>query len=446
MLHISDIADISSGCVESNVSPSRCTRRIALIYDAQLPFDRNVMSGVASYLRESGEFNIYIEENPLSGQKLPYLKSWQGDGILADFDDPKVLAAVSRLDVPVVGFGCGWHSPNSLIPYFSSNQSAVADMAADHLLERGFEHFAFCGFSSPANQWSKELQRAFAARLEARGFFCHSYQDSPTNPRHWDSVLSSVGSWVKSLPKPIGILAANDKRARNILEACQFHQLSVPDEVGVIGVDNDELFREFSNPQLTSVEQDAKRIGYEAIALLHRIMAGEVPVQRHYVIPPIGIRIRRSTDVLATDDRLAAKTLMLINSSVAEGAKVMDIVSSLSTSRSRLESHFRAATGSTIYATIRRVRLEQARRLISETSLAIKEIASETGFKSVQHMTTLFRKAFGQTPAKYRKGEASTVSHTAGSGNSKTEVSKSVTISRVDVVRETSSTVWECLP
>jgi LacI family transcriptional regulator len=213
-----------------------------------------------------------------------------------------------------------------------------------------------------------------------------------------------VGSWVQSLPKPVGILAANDKRARDILEACQLHGLRVPENVGVIGVDNDELFRELSHPQLTSVEQDAKGIGYETIALLDRMMAGEMPQRQHFIIAPTGVRVRPSTDVLATDDRLVAKTLTVIKSDASDGISVRDVVNSLAVSRSSLQAHFKAATGRTIHATIRKVQLEQARSLIFNTSVAIKEVAAETGFKSVQHMTTLFRKAFGQTPARYRKG------------------------------------------
>jgi LacI family transcriptional regulator len=183
--------------------------------------------------------------------------------------------------------------------------------------------------------------------------------------------------------------------------------------VGVIGVDNDELFRELSHPQLTSVEQDAKRIGYEAIALLDRMMTGELPTHRHFIVAPIGVRVRRSTDVLASDDRLVAKTLTVIKSDASDGISVRDIVNSLAISRSSLEAHFKAATGCTIHATIRKVQLEQARNLIFNTTFAIKEIAAETGFKSVQHMTTLFRKAFGQTPARYRKGGAPVVQQSA---------------------------------
>jgi LacI family transcriptional regulator len=154
-------------------------------------------------------------------------------------DDPGVAAAGSPSGVPVVGFGGSWHSRNLSVPYFYSNQVAVAEMAADHLLERGLQNFAFCRLApSPVNLWSQERQKAFVTRLQSRGIVCHVYQDLQKMPRHWDSVLNSVGSWVQSLPKPVGILAANDKRARDILEAYQLHGLRVPEDVGVIGVDN----------------------------------------------------------------------------------------------------------------------------------------------------------------------------------------------------------------
>ena len=166
MLDVANLADISPAHLCNPRSRRHAAiRRIALIYDAKLPFDRNVMSGVASYVRESGKFNIYIEENPVSSRKLPYLKSWHGDGILADFDDPGVAAAASRSGVPVVGFGCScWHSRNLSVPYFYSNQSAVADIAAEPFLERRFQHFAFCGLApSPS--------RPFVRRT--RGKLCH---------------------------------------------------------------------------------------------------------------------------------------------------------------------------------------------------------------------------------------------------------------------------------
>jgi LacI family transcriptional regulator len=382
------------------------TRRVALIYDAKLPYDLKVISGIARYAQEGADLNIYIEEDVLKSQRLPDLRSWHGDGILADFDDPGVAAAVSRARLPVVGFGggYGWYSPQSAIPYFFSNQTAVANLAADHLLERGFRHFAYCGlYPTRANLWGEERCRAFAKRVNARGFPCHIYPVVYRTTRQWNSVLASLGTWLKMLPKPVGLMAANDKRARHVLEACRTYGLHVPEEVAVIGVDNDEVLCQLSSPPLSSVEQDAKRIGYEAIALLDRLMGGEKARQRHFFIDPLGVVTRRSTDILAVEDRLVATTLTFIQSAAAKGIRVRDVVNSLAISRSTLETRFKAATGDTINTAIRRSQLQRVRRMIAETNLAMKEIAAVTGFKSVQHMTTSFGKAFGRTPAKYRK-------------------------------------------
>jgi LacI family transcriptional regulator len=382
------------------------TRRVALIYDAKLPYDLKVISGIARYVQEGADLNIYIEEDALKSQRLPDLRSWHGDGILADFDDPGVAAAVSRARLPVVGFGggYGWHSPQSGIPYFFNNQTAVANLAADHLIERGFQQFAYCGlYPTPTNLWGAERCRAFAKRVKARGFPCHIYPVVYRTTRQWNSVLESLGTWLKILPKPVGLMAANDKRARHVLEACHAYGLHVPEEVAVIGVDNDEVLCQLSSPPLSSVEQDARRIGYEAIALLDRLMQGEKARQRQFFIDPLGVVTRRSSDILAVEDRVVARALTFIQSAASKAIRVRDVVNSLAISRSTLETRFKAATGDTIHTTIRRSQLQRVRRMIVETNLPMKEIAAITGFKSVQHMTTSFGRAFGRTPAKYRK-------------------------------------------
>jgi LacI family transcriptional regulator len=382
------------------------TRRVALIYDAKLPYDLKVISGIAHYVQEGADLNIYMEEDALKSQRLPDLRSWRGDGILADFDDPGVAAAVKRAKLPVVGFGggYGWYSRQSAIPYFFNDQTAVANLAADHLIERGFHHFAYCGLPrTPSNLWGEERCNAFAKRVKSRGFSCHIYPVVHRTTRQWTSVLASLGAWLKSLPKPVGLMAANDKRARHVLEACHVYDLQVPEKVAVIGVDNDELLCQLTSPQLSSVEQDAKRLGYEAIALLDRLMGGATVRQRHFFIQPVGVVTRGSTDILAVEDRLVARTITFIQSGASKGIRVRDVASSMAISRSSLETRFKAATGQTIGTAIRKAQLQRAQRMIAETNLAMKEIAAVTGFKSVQHMTTLFGKVFGQTPAKYRK-------------------------------------------
>jgi LacI family transcriptional regulator len=381
-------------------------RHVALIYDGKLPYDMKVMSGVALYLQEGAEFITYTEEDALKNQKLPDLRSWHGDGIIADFDDPKVAAAVLRSKLPVVGFGggFGWYPSKAGIPYFFSNQRKIGKLAAEHLMERGFRNFAYCDSArSATNVWSEERQRSFAASLSERGFSCSIYRPLHKTTRQWNSVLASLGNWLKLLPKPVGVMGANDRRAYHVLEACRAFEIRVPEEVAVLGVDNDEMLCQLSNPALSSVEQGAKQIGYQAAVLLDRMMKGARPRQQRYVIAPVGVVTRKSTDVLAIEDSLAAEAMIFIRSNAQKGINVVDVVNALGMSRSTLEAHFKASMGRSVHEVIRKVQLDRARQLILDTNLAVKEIASNIGFRSVQHMTSLFGRTFGQTPARFRK-------------------------------------------
>jgi LacI family transcriptional regulator len=381
-------------------------RRIVLIYDARRAYDLKVMSGVASYLQENDHCSIYMEQNALKDQRLPNLHSWGGDGIIADFDDPTVAESVTKSRLPVVGFGSGygWYAHRSSIPYFRTNNQAIASMAAEHLLERGLHHFAFCGYAyTPINGWSEEREQAFCKYIKSKGFATDIYRGRHKTTRQWASVQSSLGAWLVSLPKPLGIMAANDTRARHVLETCRAFRLRVPEEVAIIGVDNDDLLCRLSNPALSSIEQGAWRIGYEAAALLDGMMSGKKAARRHIVVDPHGLVTRRSTDVFAVDDPLVANAMTFIQRHAINGIKVPDVVNAVGVSRSGLETRFEKLLGYTVRDAIRQVKLERTRRLISETKLPLKQIAGTTGFKSIQHMTTVFGKAFGYSPAKYRR-------------------------------------------
>lgn len=400
--------------VSEEIGPPKCqgtvterhVRRVALIYDARLPYDLKVMAGVGEYIQHNSRFSIYIEENALKDQRLPDLDAWEGDGIIADFDHPKVADAVMRSRLPTVGFGSGygWYDRKSLIPYFFTNNQSISELAFKHLFERGLRQFAFCGFpATPVNGWSQEREQAFVAIASDHGVSCDIYVGYRSHARKWASLQASLGKWLGSLPKPIGVMAANDYRARQVLEACRAHDIRVPEEVAVVGVDNDELLCMLSTPLLTSIEQGAKRIGYDAAALLDALMGGKTPHQRSFIVDPIGVITRQSTDILATTDSKIIEAMALIREQACSGIKVREVAKALAISRSTLENRFRSALGYSVCTAIRRIQLERARQLTVATRVPLKQVADRTGFRSVQHMTTLFRKCFGKPPARYRK-------------------------------------------
>jgi LacI family transcriptional regulator len=385
---------------------ARSAPRIALIYDARSTYDLKVMEGVAAYLQEGHHYSVFIEENALNDQRLPDLRSWDGDGIIGNFDDPGIALRVTQARLPVVGFGggYGWYVAGSSIPYFYTNNKAIATLTADHLLDRGFKHFAYCGYpKSRVNGWSQERQDAFENYLRKRATSCATLNSFPRSTHNWAALQRSLGEWLKKLPKPLGIMAANDNRGRQVLEACRAYGIAVPDEVAVVGVDNDELLCRLSSPPLSSVEQGAKGLGYAAAALLDQMIKGHGSRKRHYIVDPTAVVTRQSTDILAIDDPKVAQAMVFIREHSSDGIKVPQVVSAVAISRSALETRFTTALGYSIHTAIGHTRLARVRRLVTETDLPLKQIAAETGFKSVQHMTTLFVRAFGQTPGRYRR-------------------------------------------
>jgi LacI family transcriptional regulator len=381
-------------------------RRIALIYDTTLSYDLNVMTGVLAFVRECTDYNIYIEEYELRGQRLPRLSSWDGDGIIANFDLPSVSRAALEPKLPVVGFGSGYgrHISGTSVPYFSTNNKMIASMAADYLLNLGFQHFGYCGYAATAiNSWSEERERSFVSHLGKRGFLCDSYVDRHKVLPHWVNMQHSLAEWLTSLPKPVAIMAANDNRARHVLEACRGLDLRVPDDVAVIGVGNDELLCQLGRPPLSSIEQGAKRLGYEAAKLLDGIICGRKPRQRRFVIDPTEVVTRQSTDVVAIDDPIVGKAVSFIQEHACANIKVPKVVEAVAVSRSKLETRFAKALGYSVHTAIRQVQLQRARKLISSTSLPLKEIAANVGFQTVQQMTVLFGRTFGRSPGRFRK-------------------------------------------
>ncbi len=382
------------------------TRHVALIYDATLPYDLKVVEGVADYVHEVGNWCIYIEEHALREQRLPDLRDWQGDGILADFDDARVAKAVTRATIPAVGFGggYGWHDPASGIPYFYADNQGIARLAAEHLRDRGFRRFAFCGLSrTRINGWSQERADAFSRYVERRGFSCSVYNGRHRTARCWASVLEELSAWLRSLEKPVGIMACHDKRARHVLEACRAVGVHVPEEVAVVGVDDDEMLCRLASPPLSSVRQGTAALGYQAAKLLDNLMAKRRVRRREFVVKPDRVIARQSTDVLAIEDAEVATVVQYIREHACEGIKVSRVLADLGIARSTIEPQFKAIMGRTLHGEIRHVQIARAKDLVATTDLPLKRVAALSGFKSVQYMTTLFHERTGLTPAQFRR-------------------------------------------
>ena len=382
-------------------------RQVGLLIDFSRWYGRRILLGIAKFVREHHEWSVQSEEWRWADPVPYWIKNWKGDGIIAWLETPELGDMVRNLRVPAVDVrgssGCG-------LPLIDTQNEIVSNLAAEHFMQRGFRHFAFCGFVG-AN-YSDNRSHWFRERLSRAGFSCAVYEP-PEISRNTQTIelekrgllfQEDLARWLKSLSKPVAIMACNDIRGQQVMNACRRVDLLVPEEVAVIGVDNDELFCELSDPPLTSVALDTLRIGYESAALLEQMMSGEKPPREPILVPPRGIVTRRSTDVLAMDDRQLAAGARYLREHLFDPISVNDIARAAGMSRRVFERRFVAQVGRPPKAEVLRLRIERVKELLADTDWSLAQIADRTGFKHSEYLHTIFTQKTGVTPGKFRAG------------------------------------------
>ena len=379
-------------------------------------FDRGVLSGVAAYVRERRNWSVFVEE--VEHQRIPNLHEWDGDGLIVNFDNRSVAQAVQGIAKPVVGLGGGggWYDESSGVPYVFTDDEAIGRLAAEHLLQRGLKQFAFCGYPPTRTKvWVTKRAAGFAGCLAQEGYPCKMFHGRYTTAQHWERVQAELVAWLRDLPLPIGLMGCYDYRARHVLEACKTADLKVPDDVAIIGVDNDQVC-ELADPPLSSVEQGRFQIGYTAASLLDRLMDRKRPGKLSHVIAPVGVVSRQSTDLIYVADREVAEALRLIREQACRGIQPDAIAALLHMSRSSLDQRFKRSIGRPVDAEIRRVRLARAVELLARSDLPLRNVASEAGYANEQYMSAVIGKAFRRTPLQYREEHRSRGGIACGGG------------------------------
>lgn len=383
---------------------TRQTFQVALLVSTDNDYDRKIISGVSRYGREAGNWMIFREDEHL--HKMPPLGGWQGHGVIAQLENPAVHRSIARLRIPVVGVASLANLSPALdkIVCVSTDNQRIAQRAAEHLLECGLDNFAYCGVpATPRNGWSKERGRAFSDFLTRAGYRCAMYTGRRRTARQWEALQSQMAAWLQSLKLPVGVMACDDPRARHVLEACRRLGLRVPEDVAVLGVDNDELICELCHPPLSSIETGIREVGYEAAAALDRLLAGKQPQRMRTLVAPGKLVARRSTDILTAPHEGVAAALRFIRDHAAEPIQVLDVARHVGVSRSTLDNHFRAVMGRTTHDEIERVRLNIARSLLENTDWPLRTIAAKSGYRNEQYMCKVLRRALGRTPGQHRQ-------------------------------------------
>jgi LacI family transcriptional regulator len=381
-------------------------KKVALLVESSRAYGRGVLTGIAAYARAHRNWSIYFHERNL-GEPVPkWIESWQGDGIIARVENVQIVSYLVKHNIPAVDLR-GLHKMPD-VPLVETNDVLVTRMALEHLLERGFQRFGFCGFEG-ANY--SRRRKTFLMQMLAESGMKLATVDSP-NPHTADTSRieasgllhqEELAEWLTSLEKPVGIIACNDIRALQLLNAARECKIDVPDEVAVIGIDNDTILCNLADPPLSSVEHDTRRIGFEAAVLLDKMMRGYVPTEPRLLIDPLRVVTRQSSDVLAIRDQEVAAAMKFIRERACDGISVDDVVATVPVSRSTLERRFIKGVGRSIKAEINKVRIRRIKELLINTDYKLGAIANKVGFAHAEYMSVLFREAVGVTPGQYRK-------------------------------------------
>lgn len=384
-------------------------RHVALAYPVAVPWMAVFARGAVDYATRHGGWSFTVSPPSLGSAAedvltLQSLKGWPGDGVIAAVASPADIRAAKQLGKPVVNITAVL--PNAGLPCVTSDNYRMGELAAEHLLERGLRRLAYLGIEGL--WYSQQRRMGFMSQARKAGVPC-DVLDIPRDAsarRTWQQRISTLSRWLQKLRRPFGLLAVQDYRARSVIDECQRLGWNVPHDVAAMGIDNDHTVCEFCRPTLTSVSRDPWRLGYEAAALLDRLMDGQTPPTAEILIPPEGVIARQSTDTVAVENVHVADAAHYIHDHLHEPFGVENVVRATSISRRQLEVHFRRVLGCTLYDYICRQRCQRAKQLLSARDrVKFHALAKACGFSSIEHMRLVFVRFVGVTPQQYRRTE-----------------------------------------
>ncbi|HSI36645.1 MAG: XylR family transcriptional regulator [Phycisphaerae bacterium] len=377
------------------------TPHVALIVETSIHYGRRVLEGVTRYLRSHRPWSVFLEQRELFAAPPKWLRKWHGQGVICRKTTPDLAALLARAGIPLVDLNDISDAVPG-VPRIESDQRAIGRLAADHLFERGFTRFAYCGFSDQA--WAIARRDGFVGRLAERGQTATVYESAWTGPaaRAWEREQAQIARWLRGLPRPVGLMACSDMRGQHVLDACQRLDVAVPEQIAVVGCDNDAVMCNLCHVPMSSVVPNPERVGYEAAALLDKLMAGQPAPTTPLLIEPVGVHTRQSTDVLAIDDPVVATALRYIRENAHRGCSMKDVLRHTAASRSLLERKFRQHLGHSPQAEIRHVQLKRVKQLLAESDLPLNEIAPLAGYSHPEYMSVVFKRETGRTPGAFR--------------------------------------------
>lgn len=360
-----------------------------------------MLKGIAHFERTHHLWTAYHDDQAVSETDPRWIRSKKWHGVISRHTTPELAKACAELKIPLVDLNDVEPYPG--VPKIRPDNVGIGHLGAEHFIERGYQKFGFAGFGNTL--WARERRDGFVEAVRLAERECSVFEvDYPgdATPFWEEEQIGKLADWLKGLPKPIGIMACVDLRAQQLISAAHAAGLLVPEEIAILGANNDTIRCELADPALSSVAPNAFQSGYRAAALLGELLAGIEPKDINQRVEPLGVVTRHSTDVLAVEDRNVAAALSFIREKACLGITVNQVLEHAHASRSQMERKFRQYIGRSPQSEIRRVQLRKIRQLLLETDFPLKRIAELTGFEHMEYMCVLFKRVTGVSPGSYR--------------------------------------------
>ena len=375
--------------------------RIAILVDTATGWGRRIVSGALDYGLQHGPWDVWIEAKGQSEEfSLP--QDIDVDGVIARVSSAEMAIELKSRKIPVVNIS-GLMVKEADFPRVIVDWEMAARLAEAHFSDRGLQNVAYLGPLHLAHVQHHE--RAFEKALLKSGRTCHVFQPdtSADSNTSWHPAPEQLIPWLKSLPKPVGIFTWGFQVGRDIISACRKADIPVPHDVAVLGGDYDELLCDACHPALSGILTPAKKVGYKAASILYSMMKGGTPPKETIILPPEDIEERLSTETLAIDDPQTLQALTYLRAHACDGIHVNDILQEVPMARRALERRFAKLLGRSPAQEMRRIQINQARKLLTRTDLPMQEIAEACGYTSYTYLGNIFKKETGISPGRYRK-------------------------------------------
>ena len=363
-------------------------------------YTRDLLSGVSRYMQTYRPWSTFLELRAFESSLPPWLGDWDGDCILSRTHSAEMAEAIAATGVPTVELRSTNYRQG--IPFVGMDNALIGETVAGHFLNRGYRRFA--AYTLDTERYFEERVQNFVTCVEASGAECRILPaQGEASPDDWEKHQEELIEWLESLVKPVAIFAANDQLAVRLLDACRRADISVPEDVAVVGCENEVTLCEFASPTLTSVRFDGETVGFRAAELLDQLMSGMTPETTKILIPPKGIEVRSSSDEFVIEDPIVLRAARLIREQAFAGLTVAEICQSVGVSRSTLERRMKAALQRSPKEELLRVRFREVNRLLRNTDFTIDTISEMTGFSYTHYLQTAYRDRYGKTPGAFRK-------------------------------------------